>query len=359
MLEVVAHEHGPERPRRQGVGQVEAARLDEADVSRELRADVAQVARPSLPGVDVSDEIAHVAGDVEDRRGRIDPALQVADDLGPDPVLLLAGYLGEAVAIDVVEPVHHVRPASTSARIQGMTSSSISSRRRRRLEAEHAPGLLDVGDAHLDVVLEGRVGDVPERLVRPVDLPPDQLGQLEHRRRAAVERLKSSLSAVGRLDRQADAPGQVAAVGVVADLAAVAEDVQRVLALEHLLHEVGDDVAHRQLDVAAHDVRVADGPPLADADAVERADDRVGQPVLLPGALGEVLGRELLEAVGRERRRAAALLALGGREDRRRSRRPSTSETTVIFSQPAARGGPRSRRRRPRRVIRSFSASRS
>ena len=72
--------------------------------------------------------------------------------------------------------------------------------------------------------------------------------------------------------------GEVAAVGVVADLVALAEDVQRILALEHLEHEVRDDVAQGELDVAAHDVRVADGPPLADADAVERPQDRVRQP---------------------------------------------------------------------------------
>ncbi len=108
------------------------------------------------------------------------------------------------------------------------------------------------------------------------------------------------------LHRSRDAPGQVAAVGVVPDLVAVAEDVQRVLALEHLLHEVGHDVAHGQLDVAAQDLDVAERPALADADAVERPHDRVRQLVLLPGALGEVLDGELLEAVGRERRRRSS-----------------------------------------------------
>ena len=84
---------------------------------------------------------------------------------------------------------------------------------------------------------------------------------------------------------------EVAAVGVAADLVAVAEDVQRVLALQNLLHEVGHDVAHRELDVAAEDVLVAERAPLADADAVERPADRVGQPVLLVGALREVFAR--------------------------------------------------------------------
>ena len=53
------------------------------------------------------------------------------------------------------------------------------------------------------------------------------------------------------LHRGHDPAREVAAVGVVPDLVAVAEDVERVLALQHLLHEVGDDVAHRELHVAA------------------------------------------------------------------------------------------------------------
>ena len=47
-----------------------------------------------------------------------------------------------------------------------------------------------------------------------------------------------------------DATRQVATVGVVPHLAAVSQDVQRVLALEHLLDEVGHDVAHRKRNVA-------------------------------------------------------------------------------------------------------------
>jgi hypothetical protein len=43
----------------------------------------------------------------------------------------------------------------------------------------------------------------------------------------------------GVLQGAGDPAGEVAAVGVVPDLAAVAEDVQRILSLEHLLHQVG------------------------------------------------------------------------------------------------------------------------
>jgi len=52
----------------------------------------------------------------------------------------------------------------------------------------------------------------------------------------------------------------------------------------------------------------------ADADAVERPNDCERQPVLLLGPFREVLGGELLKAVGRRRRRAAVLGAFGGRE---------------------------------------------
>ena len=186
--------------------------------------------------------------------------------------------------------------------------------RRRRLEPEHPACLLDGRDALLHVVRVRLVRDVPQRLV-PLDLAPDQLGQLQHRRRLGRREVEVLVDGRGRLDGQADAARQVAAVGVVADLPAVAQDMQRILALEHLLDQVGHDVAHGQPDVARHDLLVGQGPLLADADAVERPDDGVGQAVLLVGALGEVLRRQLLEAVGRLRRRAAALLPLGGRID--------------------------------------------
>ena len=73
-------------------------------------------------------------------------------------------------------------------------------------------------------------------------------------------------------------------------------------------------------------------PPLADAHAVERPQDRVRQPVLLPGALREVLRGQLLEAVRRDRRgrgRAGRPRASGRRSP---TRRPSTSSRTTIRS---------------------------
>ena len=156
----------------------------------------------------------------------------------------------------------------------------------------------------------------------------------------AVERLKSSLTGGGRFHRQADAVGQVAAVGVVAHLGPVAEDVQRVLALEHLLDEVGHDVAHRQLDVAAHDLGVAQRPALADADAVERPQDRVRQLVLLPRALAR---STRWRASGSRRSSSAAgevsCAPSGRREDRRRFSKTIELEMTMIFLQAPVRGG--------------------
>src|SRR3970040_1373885 len=55
---------------------------------------------------------------------------------------------------------------------------------RRGFEAEDVSCLRHVRHAHLDVVLERRIGDVAERPVWTVDLPPDQLGELEGPRSA-------------------------------------------------------------------------------------------------------------------------------------------------------------------------------
>ncbi len=112
--------------------------------------------------------------------------------------------------------------------------------------------------------------------------------------------------------------GKIPAVGVTADLRPVAQEVERVLPAEHLEDQVGNHVREGQLHVAAHDVGVAHGPPLADPHAVEGSQDGVRQAVLLPGPDGEVLGRQLLEAVGRDRRGRGQLGALRRREDAHR-----------------------------------------
>jgi hypothetical protein len=94
--------------------------------------------------------------------------------------------------------------------------------------------------------------------------------------------------------------------------------MERILAAKHLEDEVRHDVRQGELDVATHDVRVANSPPLPDPDAVEGPEDRVRKTVLFRGAAGEVLGGELLEAVCGDRWWARELGALRRREHRRR-----------------------------------------
>ena len=201
-----------------------------AGPSRMSRMSVAQRSR----AVDPPDEVAPVAGQVEERRVGVDVALQEPDDLAPDRVLGADLALVEPGLVELRQEPRHRRPASSSARIQGTTSSSIASRRGRGLEAQDVARLADVGHAQLDVVLERRVGDVAERLAVAADLAPDRLGQLEHRRRRRRRQVEVVVDRVLRLHGEPDPVGQVAAVGVVADLVALAQDVQRVLALEDL-----------------------------------------------------------------------------------------------------------------------------
>ena len=99
------------------------------------------------------------------------------------------------------------------------------------------------------------------------------------------------------IDRDTDPVRQVAAIGVMAYLVALAEDVQWVLAFEHLQDEVRNDVRKCKLDIPAHDVGITNRPALADAHAIERSHDRVWELILLPGAFRKELRRELLETV--------------------------------------------------------------
>src|SRR5262249_39818606 len=154
------------------------------------------------------------------------------------------------------------------------------------------------GDALLDVVGVRWVADATERYRRPKSLP-DPVGQLVNRRGDLGAQVEVLVDGFRPLDAQADPPGQVAAISVVTNLPAVTQQVQGVLAAQHLLDQVGNDMAHRQADVAAQDLLLAQGSALADADAVERPDDRVRQAVLLPRPLGVVFRRQLLKAVGR------------------------------------------------------------
>src|SRR4051812_45397633 len=97
--------------------------------------------------------------------------------------------------------------------------------RRLRLETEDVSRLPDVGNAHLDVVLERRIADVAERATVGVDLAPDALGKLKYGRRGGGRQVEVVVDCVRRLHRKADPVRKVATVGVVPDLVADAQDV--------------------------------------------------------------------------------------------------------------------------------------
>src|SRR5881296_882439 len=103
VLQVVAEEGEVEVVVGEHVGQVEAARVDEAHVLRQLVLDRADVGRPSLPRLDVADEVASIAGDVDDSRVRLDVALEESAKLPPDRVLGRPVLLVEAEVVDLLE----------------------------------------------------------------------------------------------------------------------------------------------------------------------------------------------------------------------------------------------------------------
>ena len=133
-----------------------------------------------------------------------------------------------------------------------MTSSSISSRRRGRLEAEHLARLLDRRDAPLDVVLErvvvnernGSSGPLILRQISSassstvVDVGRREVEVLVERRRVLHRRRRCR--ARGRRRRCSGGPGCPSP-----------RMCSGSWPLSDLLDEVGDDVAHRELHVAA------------------------------------------------------------------------------------------------------------
>ncbi len=86
-------------------------------------------------------------------------------------------------------------------------------------------------------------------------------------------------------------------------LVAASKDVKRVLALQNLLNDVRDDVAHREADVPAHHFLRANGSAFSYSNAVERPDDHIRKLMLVPGGASEVFGGQFLESIRRLRRR--------------------------------------------------------
>src|SRR5439155_14286993 len=169
-----------------------------------------------------------------------------------------------------------------------------------RFEVQDPFRLLGARNPSLHVVAERFVGNVPERITRP-DFLPDQLGELQHRHRLRGREIEIFVERLGRFDRQADSSSEVAAICVMPHLVAIAQDVQRILTLENSLHEIGHDVTHREANIAGRQSAFDDRVRLANADAVERTHNRERPAVLFPGALREVLRREILKFVCRYR----------------------------------------------------------
>src|SRR5260370_15458478 len=103
-----------------------------------------------------------------------------------------------------------------------------------RLEPEDRPGLANIRAAKLHVILVGRVVDDLEWPVGPVDLAPDPVGELDDGRRLVGGQIEILVPCRRALDAQPDAARQVAAVGVMAHLATVTEDVEGILTTHHL-----------------------------------------------------------------------------------------------------------------------------
>ena len=80
------------------------------------------------------------------------------------------------------------------------------------------------------------VADIPEWLAGAVDLFPDHLGQLENGRAHWGRKVEILVQGGRVFDANANSAGQVSAIGVVPYLLAVAKNMQRILALDQLLH---------------------------------------------------------------------------------------------------------------------------
>ena len=149
------------------------------------------------------DAVERRLGDVQDahpKAGLGQGKGQRQAHMPPPPTTTTSGGAGRDRADVSVSPIrgaHHIRPASSSSAIQGMTSSSIWSSVVVGSEAQDPLGLGHVGDADLDVVLEGLVRDGP-KWRSPLILRQIGLGQLHdggRRRRREVEVLVHGVGA--------------------------------------------------------------------------------------------------------------------------------------------------------------------
>ena len=118
--------------------------------------------------------------------------------------------------------------------------------RRGGLEAQQIPRLVNRRRPLLDIVLISRIADVAEWLAGAVDLPPDQLCQFQNRGTYRGREVEILVERSRVLDASADSAGEIAAIGIVAYLLTITQNVQRILALHQFLYQVWNHVRHGQ-----------------------------------------------------------------------------------------------------------------
>ena len=180
------------------------------------------------------------------------------------------------------------------ARIHGITSSSISdpASSSPRSRGRRAPCERRARAAGRRARTAGPMTQAERPVVGRGSCCQISSGQLEHRRARRRGEVEVLVDRRRRLHREADAVGQVAAVRVVADLACRSPRMwSGSWPLSTFWTRSGTTWLMASLTLPLMTSVSRNGAALADADAVERPHDRVGQPVLLPGALREVLAR--------------------------------------------------------------------
>src|ERR1035437_3741750 len=103
-----------------------------------------------------------------------------------------------------------------------------------------------------------------------MDLAPDGFGQLEDGSAGWSGKVEVLIDRGGMFQANLYSLSQIAAIRVVPDLISRTENVEGILALKHLLRQIGHHMRHRQLHIAAINVVVMQRPLFSYADAIKR-----------------------------------------------------------------------------------------
>src|SRR6266550_4694915 len=101
VFEVVAHEH---------------------EIERAIRQDVTQAESPLIASVDIRDESATIAGDIQDTAVGGNVALQVSRQLAPDQALPGGIFIAEAASVDRVQVLHRAKHGRRMPQIYGLSA---------------------------------------------------------------------------------------------------------------------------------------------------------------------------------------------------------------------------------------------